>query len=117
MQSLTFITFDRDLHGAREIREALGGIPVVRLSGEYENADRLLAEVQRLRPSAAVMVLDPANYEKDLQLIKKLSEASAGTVIITAAYNCSPSFVLASMRSGAREVLQLPIITDELHTV
>src|SRR4029450_1599084 len=117
MQSLTFITFDRDLKGAREIKEALGGIPVVRLLGECDNPDKFLAEVQRLRPSAAVIGLDSANYEKDLLLVKKLSEVSAGTVIITAAYNCSPSFVLASMRSGAREVLQLPIITDELHTV
>jgi pilus assembly protein CpaE len=117
MQSLTFITFDRDLKGALEIKEALGRNPVVRLLGECNNPDKFFAEVQRLRPSAVVMVLDPSNYEKDLLLVKKLSELSAGTVVITAAYNCSPSFVLASMRSGAREVLQLPIITDELHTV
>jgi len=117
MQSLTFITFDRDLKGAREIKETLGGIPVVRLLGECDNADKFLADVQRLRPSAAVLVLDPTNYENDLLLVKKLSEVSSSTVLITAAYNCSPGFVLASMRSGAREVLQLPIVTEELHTV
>ncbi len=117
MQSLTFITFGRNLKGALEIKEALGGIPFVRLLGECDNAEKFLSEVQRLRPSAAVIISDPANYEQDLLLVKKLATTSAGTAIITAAYDCSPSFVLASMRSGAREVLQLPIITDELQTV
>jgi pilus assembly protein CpaE len=50
-------------------------------------------------------------------LIKKLNVACPETTIISAAINASPTLILGSMRAGAREFLQLPIIADELKTV
>jgi pilus assembly protein CpaE len=77
----------------------------------------MLSDVIRLRPSAALVVLEAETAEREFALIKKLVTASPGTTVITAARDASPALILGSMRSGAREFLQLPIIPEELKTV
>jgi pilus assembly protein CpaE len=64
-----------------------------------------------------VLVLNANDPESDFALIKKLAAACPETAIITAAYDSSPSLILGSIRSGAREFLQLPINADEFKTV
>lgn len=117
MQPLTFIAMGRTLEGSEEIRDALTGSARVRLLAESADPDELLADVLRLRPSAAIMVLEAGNSEKEFALIKQLAAACPDTAVITAARNASPALILGSMRSGAREFLQLPIIADEFQTV
>jgi pilus assembly protein CpaE len=117
MQPLTFITLSKRNESARELREALAGSARARLLAVCEDLDQMLADVIRLRPSAAIILLEAENSEKEFALIKKLVAASPGTAIITAARDASPALILSSMRSGAREFLQLPIIADELQTV
>jgi pilus assembly protein CpaE len=117
MQSLSFITLSKDPEASKEIRDALSATARARVLAESQDADALLADALRLRPSAAVIVLDTDGAEKAFTLIKKLSTAVPETAIITAASNASPTLILGSMRAGAREFLQLPIIADELRTV
>jgi pilus assembly protein CpaE len=117
MQVLTFITMGRNSEGRKEITDALANTSGTRLLADCSNADQFFTEVLRLRPSAAVIVLDAENAEREFALIKKLLAASPSTAIITAASNASPALILGSMRSGAREFLQLPIIPEELQTV
>ena len=116
MQSLTFITMGRDAEALREINEALAGSARGRLLAESADPSQLLADVLRLHPSAAIIVLDD-NAERQFALIKRLATESPDTAVITAARDASPSLILGSMRSGAREFIQLPIIADEFHTV
>ncbi len=117
MQVLTFITMGRNSEGRKEITDALANTSGARLLADCSDADQFFTEVLRLRPSAAVIVLDAENAEREFALIKKLLAASPSTAIITAASNASPALILGSMRSGAREFLQLPIIPEELQTV
>jgi pilus assembly protein CpaE len=117
MQPLTFIILSKNGESSRELREALAGSERARLLADCDSPDQMLADVMRMRPSAAVVILAAEPSEKEFALIKKLAAASPGTALITAARNASPALILSSMRSGAREFLQLPIIADELQTV
>ncbi|MFN2511202.1 MAG: CpaE family protein [Pyrinomonadaceae bacterium] len=117
MQSLTFITLSRNPEAVREIREALTGSGQTRLLGECDNADNFVSEVLRLKPTAAIIVLDAVDSDRNLDLIAKLAAKGSQTAIITAARDCSPTVILGSLRAGAREFLQLPIIPNEWQTV
>jgi len=100
-----------------ELRDALAGSGRVHLLSDCDNLEQMLADVTRLRPSAAVITVAPENSEKEFALIKQLAGSCPETAIITAARDASPALILGSMRSGAREFLQLPIIADEFRTV
>lgn len=117
MQLLTFINMGRNAEALAEIREALVSTGRARVIGQCEGIDEMLAEVIRLRPSAAVLVLDTQDPEKDFSLIKQLVAVSPTTAIITAARNTSPGLILGSVRAGACEFLELPIVKTELDTV
>ena len=117
MHSLSFITLSRNPEAANELREALSATSRARVLAESQDGDTLLVDAMRLRPSAAVIVLEADASEKAFSLIKKLRTAVPETAIITAAINASPNLILGSMRAGAREFLQLPIVAEELRTV
>lgn len=117
MHSLSFITLSKDPAVSKEIREALSATSRVRVLAESQDAETLLVDTLRLRPSAVIIVLETDASERTFSLIKKLSTAVPETAIITAASNASPALILGSMRAGAREFLQLPIVPDELRTV
>jgi pilus assembly protein CpaE len=117
MQALTFITMGRDPEAHEEIRHALASSPRTRLLADCQDSDQLIADVLRLRPSAAIVMLGAEDQESDFSLIGKLAAACPETAIISAARNASPALILGCMRSGAREFLQLPIPPDELQTI
>src|SRR3984893_1179283 len=117
MQSLTFITMGRDAEALKEIRGALTSSERSRLLADCHDPDQLVAYVLRLRPSAAIIMLGADKQDKEFSLIKQLASACPETAIISAARNASPALILGCMRSGAREFLQLPILSDELQTI
>lgn len=117
MQSLTFIILSKDSDSIKEVRDALAGSGGARVLSECSTPDQMLADITRLRPSAAVITLKPEHSENNFALIKKLVSAAPGTAIITASREASPALILGSMRAGAREFLQLPTNPDELRTV
>jgi pilus assembly protein CpaE len=117
MQALTFITLNRTQAPSTKIKEALFNNRRTRLLADCENQNQLLTDVMRLKPAAAIIILDSANFDLDFKLIKQLATTCTGTAIITAAYDPSPSLILRSIRSGASEFLQLPIVEDEFNTV
>src|SRR5438309_7365975 len=100
MQPLTFITLTRDPEASREIGEALINSTRTRLLSECDTDEQLLADVARLRPSAALITLRAENSDKEFALIKQLVAATPSTVIITGARDSSPALILGSMRSG-----------------
>lgn len=117
MQPLTFITLSRNGESSDELRDALAGSGRAHLLADCHSLEQMLADVTRLRPSAAVISVGPENSDKEFALIKQLAAACPHTAIITAARDASPALILGSMRAGAREFIQLPIIADEFRTV
>ncbi len=117
MQPLTFITLSRDGESSDELRDALSASGRGHLLADCQSLEQMLADVMRLRPSAAVINVGADNSDKEFGLIKQLAAACPHTSIITAARDASPALILGSMRAGAREFIQLPIIADEFRTV
>ena len=117
MQSLTFISLGRTEESSAELKDALARNGRTHLLANCETFDQLVLDVKRLRPSAAIVEVGLDNSEKVFGLIKQLVTVCSETVIIIAAREASPALILGSMRSGAREFLELPINPDELRTV
>src|SRR6185503_4525597 len=117
MQALTFVTMCRESESLREIKGALASTSRARFLANCDNAEQFRADVLRLRPSAAIILLETISPDKEFALIKQLVAACPETVIISAAANASPATILGSMRSGSREFLQLPIVAEEFETV
>jgi pilus assembly protein CpaE len=117
MQQLTFTNMGRNEGDLTEIQNALVSTNRAKLLGQCQSHDDLLAEVIRLRPAAAILVLESEDADKDFSLIKKIGSVSPSTAIIAAAREASPGLILGSMRAGAREFLEIPIKATELDTV
>ena len=117
MQPLTFVIMGRDQTSSQEIKQALQASGRARVLADCDGQDKMLAEVIRLRPSAAILILDASNPEKEFAFISKLAGLHPGTAIIAAAPNASPALILGSMRAGVNEFLQIPLIPDEFQTV
>jgi pilus assembly protein CpaE len=117
MQPLTFITLSNNGESSDELRDALAGSGRAHLLADCHSLEQMLADVTRLQPSAAVITVGPDNSEKEFALIKQLAAACPDTAIITAARDASPALILGSMRAGAREFIQMPIVADEFRTV
>jgi pilus assembly protein CpaE len=117
MQPLTFITLSKNGESSNELRDALARTGRAHLLADCHGLEQMLADVIRLQPSAAVITVGPDNSEKEFALMKQLAAACPDTAIICAAWDASPALILGSMRSGAREFIQLPIVADEFRTV
>jgi pilus assembly protein CpaE len=117
MQPLTFITLSPDRESFRGLADALNGDERTRLLADCDDADHLLASLTRFRPSAAVIVLGNGNSEKAIELVKKIAATHPETAVITAGRDTPSSLMLNSLRSGARDFLQLPVNAEEFSTV
>lgn len=117
MQGLTFITLGKDSESSKELSKALSSSGCGRVMAEYDNPTEFLANIARLRPSAAVITLKQDHLENGFALIKEAIAAAPATAIITASSEVSPAMIMGSIRAGAREFLQLPVNADELRTV
>ena len=117
MHLITFSIMARDAATRAELKNALFGSAYARLLTESDNPEQLLADVARVRPSAAVIGLGPNNQEADFDLIGQLGAASPDTAIITTSADASASTIMGSIRAGAHEFLQLPIENSEFQTV
>lgn len=117
MQALTFVTLGRNPAALKEITDALTASSRTRLLVSCDDVDQFRADLQRLRPSAAILLFETVDHEREFALIKQLVSACPETVIISAAVDASPGAILGSIRSGAREFLQLPIAREEFETV
>src|SRR6266704_2291515 len=110
MHLMTFSIMGSNPETANEIKTAVFSNSHTRLLTECDDADQLFADVLRVRPTAAIMILDANNLEKQFDLIRQLAAERPETTIITASLDTSPAVILGGMRAGAREFLQIPVI-------
>ena len=115
-QPLTIVVLSTGLDNFKEIRTALSSDSRVQLLAGGNDAEQLLGEIVRLKPSAAIITLGN-NADVAIKLIQRLKTEAPGTALISAARDASPDLLLQSLRAGAKEFLRLPISPDELKTV
>src|ERR1051326_5794629 len=109
MHLVTFSVMGSDLAARTEIKNALFGSAYSRLLTECSDGRQLLSDVARVRPSAAIVVVDSLGHDGQFDLIKEMAATSPDTAIIAAALDASPTMILGSIRAGAHEFLQLPV--------
>jgi pilus assembly protein CpaE len=114
---MTFSIMGNNPEAATEIKNAVFSNAHTRLLTECDNCEQLLADVLRVRPTAAIIILEENNLENQFDLIRELAAECPQTTIITASRDASPAMILGGMRAGAHEFLQIPIIAGELQTV
>ena len=116
-QLLTFVTLTQDRERFAELSDTLAGNERTRLLADCQGAEELLSTITRLRPTAAVVVMDEKNSRQICDIIRQVAANSPHTAVIAASTATSPALILSSMRAGAREFLQLPVNPEELATV
>jgi pilus assembly protein CpaE len=114
---LSFVVLSTGLETFKQIRNALSEDRRARLLAGGDDAEQLLTEIGRLKPSAAIIAMGPSSHEQTHKLISKIAAESPQTAIICAAHDSSPDTILNSLRAGAHEFLRIPIITSEFKTV
>ncbi|HET6669566.1 MAG TPA: AAA family ATPase [Pyrinomonadaceae bacterium] len=115
-QPLSVVILSTGLENFKELRTALSADSRVQLLAGGDDADQLHGEISRLKPMAAIISLG-AQPEQSVKFIKRLSSEFPRMAIISAAHNASRDLLLQSLRAGAREFLQLPVLASELGTV
>ncbi|HEY0079319.1 MAG TPA: AAA family ATPase [Pyrinomonadaceae bacterium] len=114
--TLTFVILSTGLDTLKELRSALALSDHTRLLAGGDDAEQLFPEIQRLRPSAAVITLG-SEPEAGIRFVERISTECPQTAIICASRDASPDLILRSLRAGAREFLRLPLIAEEFQTV
>ncbi|MCA1591695.1 MAG: AAA family ATPase [Acidobacteria bacterium] len=115
-KQLTFVILSAGIDSLRELRGALAACDGTQLLAAGDDIEQLHAEVKRLRPSAAIVVLG-AQSGPALRFVETLKAEFPNMGVICASPDASPDLILSSLRAGAREFLRLPLIKEEFKTV
>ena len=98
-QPLSFVVLSTGLDSFKEIRGALGTCSRARLLAGGNDAEQVYEEIQRLKPSAAIISIG-ANAEQAIAFIERLTVECPSTALISAGDDSSPDFILRSLRAG-----------------
>ncbi len=91
------------------------GVPIS-IIAELPNNLQTLEQVSRLRPHAAMVMLN-GDMPKSMQLVEKLKQDAPETAIICSSDDPTSDVILQSFRMGATEFLRLPLNDMEISEV
>jgi pilus assembly protein CpaE len=83
------------------------------LTGTTQTATQIFEELNRLRPQAALVLLN-GELQQPFQLVERIRQELPGTAVICASENASAEVILKTLRAGALEFLSLPLVLEEL---
>jgi pilus assembly protein CpaE len=115
-QQLTFVILSTGLDIFREVRVALSAQEGARVLAGGDDAEQVYTEIERLRPSAAIVALGSVP-ENELRVVERIARECPQVSVICASHDSSPDLILRSLRAGAREFLRLPVRPEEFKTV
>jgi pilus assembly protein CpaE len=115
-QQLTFVILSSGLDSLRELRGALAARDHTRLLAAGDDTEQMLPEIERLRPSAAIVTIG-SEPEQRLRFIERVASVSPATAVVCASRDASPDLILRALRAGARDFLRLPLNNAEFETV
>ena len=113
---LTFVILSHGLENFKELRAAVGAQEGAQVLVGGDDAEQIFPEIERLRPSAAIITLG-SQPENDLRFVAQVARECPQTAVICASSDASPDLILRSLRAGAREFLRLPVSPEEFKTV
>jgi len=97
------------------LREALLGVENCWLEAECSRYEFFMDVLQQARPDMAMVALD-ADPATALQLIQQIAAEQPHVPVLAVSSRTDGPFILQTLRSGAKEFLNQPIVLEELLT-
>ncbi len=109
---LRLATVDPDERSRNSLKSMLLGVDTVWLEAECSRYEFFMDVVQQTQPDIALINVD-SNHARGVQLIGEVSRAVPNCAVLVVSNSQEGSLILQSMRNGAREFLNMPLVLDD----
>ncbi|MCI0337877.1 MAG: AAA family ATPase [Acidobacteria bacterium] len=115
-KAISVVVIGRSLNQQERTRLRSSSQTPLAIVAELPNAPQVLDELNRLRPQAALVLLN-GELHHSFQLVERIHQELPGTAVICSSEDNSPEVILQSFRSGAMEFLRQPLVESEIASV
>lgn len=116
VRSISVVIIGRSLTQQERTRMRSAASVPISIVAELPNNTQALEQINRLRPHAALVMLN-GDLPKSLQMVERLRQENPETVIICSSEESSSDIILQSVRSGATDFLRQPLTESEVNEV
>ncbi len=115
-KAISVVVIGRSLDQQERTRLRSASQTPLAIVAELPNAPQVLDELNRLRPQAALVLLN-GELNHSFQLVERIHQELPETAVICSSEDNSPDVILQSFRSGATEFLRQPLVESEIAAV
>lgn len=115
-KAISVVVIGRSLNQQERTRLRSSSQTPLAIVAELPNAPQVLDELNRLRPQAALVLLN-GELNHSFQLVERIHQELPETAVICSSEDNSPDVILQSFRSGAMEFLRQPLVESEIASV
>jgi len=115
-KAISVVVIGRSLNQQERTRLRSSSQTPLAIVAELPNAPQVLDELNRLRPQAALILLN-GDLHHSFQLVERIHQELPETAVICSSEDNSPDVILQSFRSGAMEFLRQPLVDSEVASV
>ena len=115
-KAISVVVIGRSLNQQERTRLRSSSQTPLAIVAELPNAPQVLDELNRLRPQAALVLLN-GELNHSFQLVERIHLELPDTAVICSSEDNSPDVILQSFRSGATEFLRQPLVESEIASV
>jgi pilus assembly protein CpaE len=115
-KAISVVVIGRSLNQQERTRLRSSSQTPLAIVAELPNAPQVLDELNRLRPQAALVLLN-GELNHSFQLVERIHQELPDTAVICSSEDNSPDIILQSFRSGAMEFLRQPLVESEIASV
>ena len=115
-KAISVVVIGRSLNAQERLRLRSASQTPLAIMAELPNVPQALDELNRLRPQAALVLLN-GEMNHSFQLVERIHQELPETAVICSSDDNSPEVILQSFRSGAMEFLRQPLVESEIAAV
>ncbi len=115
-KAISVVVIGRSLSQQERTRLRSASQTPLAILAELPNAPQVLDELNRLRPQAALVLLN-GELNHSFQLVERIHQELPDTAVVCSSEDNSPEVILQSFRSGATEFLRQPLVESEIAAV
>lgn len=115
-KAISVVIIGRSLSQQERTRLRSASQTPLAIVGEFPSAPQVLDELNRLRPQAALVLLN-GDLNHSFQIVERIHVEAPDTAVICSSEDNSPDIILQSFRSGAMEFLRQPLVESEIASV
>jgi pilus assembly protein CpaE len=115
-KAISVVVIGRSLSQQERTRLRSASQTPLAILAELPNAPQVLDELNRLRPQAALVLLN-GELNHSFQLVERIHQELPDTAVVCSSEDSSPEVILQSFRSGATEFLRQPLVESEIAAV